>query len=118
MTVLIVSCSSVNNSLPPAYQYYTEFDQSFSESCSVENDRIKITAKLFSVGNTLCEIENFERNHVTKIELNNCVLNNKPQLDKTVIIRTTYNATFIEGWVEKPQRIYGCQIKDMIAKKK
>jgi len=117
MTMLFASCSSINNALSPTHQFYTESDRSFSESCSLESDRIKITEKLFSVGNTLCEIENFEGNHVIKVELKNCVLNKKPQPDKTLIIRTTYNATFIEGWVENPQKVYSCRIKDMVTKK-
>ena len=117
ITMLITSCSSVNNSLTHTQQYYTEFDQSFSESCTVGDDRIKITEKLFSVGNTICEIKNFKGNHVITIELNNCVSDDKPGPDKTVKIRSTYNSTYVEGWAENPQKIYSCQIPDLVTKK-
>ena len=105
----MIGCSSVNSNLTIGHQFYTEFKWSFSETCSTESESIKISEKSFSVGSTVCEIEDYDDGHVTKIMLKNCVSGAKRQPNKTVFIRATYNATFVEGWDENSRKLYRCE---------
>ena len=115
--VLVIGCSSTTSELTPSHQFYSEYDQSFSESCLIERERIKISEKLFSVGNTVCEIETFEDGHSVAIKLKNCVSGKEVEPNKTVKIRTTYNSTVMQGWFENPREIYSCRIPDLVRQK-
>ena len=106
---LMVGCSSANSNLTTGHQFYTDFDWSFSETCSTESESVKISEELFSVGSTVCEIENYEDGHISKITLENCISGEKPELNKTVIIRTTYNSTIVDGWDENSYKLYRCE---------
>jgi len=108
ISVLLVGCSSTNKDLTPGHQFYTEFGWSLSEDCSDERASVRISARNFSVGNTICEIENFEDKHWKEISLKKCVSDGSHVSNKTVTISTTYNATFIEDWTENPQKLYRC----------
>jgi hypothetical protein len=106
--MFLLGCSSTQSDLTPGHKFYTDFKWSFSETCADESDSVVISPKLFSVGNTACEIESYEDNHLTKIKLVNCASDKIQAYEKVIAIRTTYNAYFIDGWTENPQRLYRC----------